>query len=85
MRLIGRHRLQPLAEQGAAPRKWALSWVAEVRDAQWSSTEDVLRQFPNVSLENNIFLFPVLTTATSVVVLFAFPHQIALITALKAA
>ena len=85
MRLLGRNRLQPLMDKGSAVRKWTLSWVAEVRDAQWTCAAHVLDQFPNLSQENDIFVFPVVSSTTSVVVLFAFPKQIALITALRAA
>ena len=85
MRLLGRNRLQPLMDEGPAVRKWTLSWVAEVRNAQWACAGHVLDQFPNLSQENDIFLFPVVGSTTSVVVLFTFQQQIALITALKAA
>jgi mRNA-degrading endonuclease HigB of HigAB toxin-antitoxin module len=85
MRLLGRNRLQPLLDTGSLVRKWTLSWVAEVRDAQWTCAAHVVNQFPNLSQENNIFVFPVTSCTTSVVVLLEFPQQIALITALRAA
>ncbi len=85
MRLLGRNRLQPLMDTGSEVRKWTLSWVAEVRDAQWTCAAHVINQFPNLSQENNIFVFPIASCTSSVVVLFEFPQQIALITALRAA
>jgi mRNA-degrading endonuclease HigB of HigAB toxin-antitoxin module len=85
MRLLGRNRLQPLMDKGTAVRKWTLSWVAEVRNAQWASAADVQFQFPNLSQENDIFVFPVISCTTSIVVIFTFPQQLALITALRPA
>jgi mRNA-degrading endonuclease HigB of HigAB toxin-antitoxin module len=85
MRLLGRDRLQPLSGRGPEARKWVLSWVAEVTYAHWTCAADVINQYPNSSQENSIFLFPVFRSDSSVLVLFTFPQQIALITALRVA
>ncbi len=84
MRLLGRHRLDPLFAKGAPVRRWTLSWVAEVVTGTWTCPADVISQFPSLCQENeNIFIFPVTSCTSSIALLIAFPQQIAVVTALR--
>jgi hypothetical protein len=84
MRLLGRNRLDPLYARGVAIRTWTLSWVSEVLNATWSCPADVIVQFPNLSQENgNLFIFPVISSTSSIALLIAFPQQIAVVAALR--
>ncbi len=84
MRLIGRNRLAPLRAKSPEVDKWTTAWVAEVVNAHWACPNDISSQFPNSSQEvGNIFLFPVLQCRWSIALLVTFPHQTALVTALR--
>jgi mRNA-degrading endonuclease HigB of HigAB toxin-antitoxin module len=83
VRLIGRQKLQSLHQSGSGAEKWLRAWMAEIVNAHWKCAEDVLVQFPNVSQEGRIFVFPVLSSAWSIDMLIAFPTETALVMALR--
>lgn len=85
MRLLGRNRLGSLYDKSGTVRKWTASWAAEVMSATWACPADVVLQFPNSKQENHIFVFPVIDCTLSIALLIAFPEQIAVITAVRAA
>lgn len=83
MRLIGRAKLVPL-ERDRDTAKWAVNWVAEVRDAQWKRPADVAKQFPNVVYDSDgTFLFRVPQRSIGVRVLVAFTEGVALVVAVR--
>ena len=84
MRLLGRERLERLCSQSEKARKWVQSWMAELLDAQWKTSSDVRRQFPNVRCNGEcMFVFPVHSCNCAVSVLVAFPQAVAVIQEMK--
>jgi len=80
VRLVGKHMLQRLVDEQPTTRPWVSSWAAEIEEAQWKSSSDLLAQFPRVRAQNDGgFYFPVAGTKTDVVLSVAFPAGIALI------
>ena len=50
MRLLNRGVLTTFADDHAEVRGPLLSWIAEVRDAQWETPADVKTRYPSASL-----------------------------------
>lgn len=84
LRLIGRHMLSVLGDQSEPARKWLVSWISELADAQWMRPADVGSQFPKAkSIDDSTFCFPVTGLLVEIQVLISFSSGVVLITALK--
>lgn len=80
MRLIGREKLLPLKEQGSRVKTWLTVWTAEVTQAHWTNSGDLLREFPKArDMGDDIFQFNVGDEDIAVNVLISFTHSTALI------
>jgi mRNA-degrading endonuclease HigB of HigAB toxin-antitoxin module len=83
VRLIGRAKLVPL-KKDPHTAKWVVSWIAEVRDAQWKRPADVAKQFPSVLHDpDGTFLFLMPQRSIGVRVLVAFAGGVALVVAVR--
>lgn len=84
MRLIGRAKLEALAERDREAAKWVANWVTELREANWMRAADVGKRFPKALQQaDGTILFPVPRQGLGIQVLMAFPEKVALITRVK--
>jgi mRNA interferase HigB len=55
MKLLGLDKISVIECEIA--KKWLISWISEIRDAHWRHAEDIVKQFPRVSLWKIIVLY----------------------------
>jgi mRNA-degrading endonuclease HigB of HigAB toxin-antitoxin module len=83
MRLLGRKLLIPLHGLNSETDQWLVSWTSEVAHANWKTPDEVIRQYPNVKfVPDTQFRFRVAAQNQSIETIIAFPHGVAMITAL---
>ena len=82
MKLLGLEKITVIECEFA--KKWLISWISEIRDAHWRGAEDILKQFPKVSiLENQCFEFSIHNSNWVVCLQIAFSQRVAIIKSVK--
>ncbi|ENX12337.1 hypothetical protein F895_03267 [Acinetobacter sp. CIP 64.2] len=78
MKLLGLDKISVIECEIA--KKWLISWISEIRDAHWRHAEDIVKQFPRVSLlENHCFVFSIHNSNWVICLQIAFAQGIAVI------
>jgi len=78
MKLLGLDKITVIECEFA--KKWLMSWISEIRDAHWRHTEDIVKQFPRVSiLENHCFEFSIYNSNWVICLQIAFAQRVAII------
>ncbi|GLG82595.1 type II toxin-antitoxin system HigB family toxin [Acinetobacter calcoaceticus] len=78
MKLLGLDKITVIECEFA--KKWLMSWISEIRDAHWRHAEDIVKQFPRVSiLENHCFEFSIHNSNWVVCLQIAFAQRVAII------
>ena len=58
MKLVGRDKLVKFAKKHVSARGPINAWVAEIKQAAWSTTADIKARYPTASfLANNVVVF----------------------------
>ncbi len=82
MKIIGLDKLSSM--RGEIVEKWLFSWIAEIKDAHWRFSSDVIKQFPKVrASDDSCFEFSVSTTQWVICIQVAFLQGIAIIKEVK--
>ncbi|MFT4803554.1 MAG: mRNA-degrading endonuclease HigB of HigAB toxin-antitoxin module [Psychroserpens sp.] len=80
MRLIGKHKLQPLLNGCSDTAIWVLAWADEIKNSVWLSENDIKDYYPSVALDNSgVFIFQVEPRVSAIKVRFCFVNKIACI------
>ncbi|MBJ8504111.1 type II toxin-antitoxin system HigB family toxin [Acinetobacter seifertii] len=78
MKLLGLDKITVI--EGEFAKKWLMSWISEIRDAHWRHAEDIVKQFPRVSiLENHCFEFSIHNSNWVICLQIAFAQRVAII------
>jgi mRNA-degrading endonuclease HigB of HigAB toxin-antitoxin module len=85
LRVIGRCKLNLIRRTDEPLRKWLVSWLAEIENANWRRPSDVIGQFPKaqMGLSDNRFVFSAERHRAEIHVIIGFSRGVALITAVK--
>lgn len=82
MKLLGLEKITVIECELA--KKWLKSWISEIRDAHWRHAEDIVKQFPKVSiLENQCFEFSIHNSNWVICLQIAFAQRVAVIKAVN--
>jgi len=80
MRLIGKERLSPLRGTDKDVDLWISAWIAELSNAIWKCSDDLIRSFPRAQqCTRVVFIFPIQESGNSIKLLLSFDKGIALI------
>jgi len=78
MKILGLDKIEVIECELA--QKWLISWISEIRDAHWRHAEDIVKQFPRVSiLQHHCFEFSIHNSKWVICLQIAFAQRVAII------